>query len=122
MYMRSISRSLRIWLKGLGLSFAGLFFVLLHGLAQSLITTYVGPQLPVSGDPALNQAIDFPSDVIPDGAGGLYVVSTNQNRVYRIAANGTLMIVAGSTYGFSGDSGQATDARLPAADDSAIAS
>ncbi len=112
--MRSISRSLRIWLKGLGLSFAGLFFVLLHGLAQSLITTYVGPQLPVSGDPALNQAIDFPSDVIPDGAGGLYVVSTNQNRVYRIAANGTLMIVAGSTYGFSGDSGQATDARLAA--------
>jgi hypothetical protein len=99
MNMRSISPLQRVWLKALVLSSLALFVVLVHGLAQLLITTYVGPQLPVSGDPALNQAIDFPTDVIPDGAGGLYVVSTNQNRVYRIAANGTLMIVAGSTYG-----------------------
>ncbi len=106
------SISLRVWLKALGLSCAGSFFVLMHGLAQSMITTYVGPQLPVSGNPALNQAIDYPSTVVPDGAGGMYVVSTNQNRVYAISADGTLRLVAGSSYGFSGDGGPATNARL----------
>src|SRR6266481_3785270 len=112
MYMRSISWPRRVWFKGLGLSCAGLFVVLMHGLAQGLITTYVGPQMPVSGNPALNQAIDFPSAVVPDGAGGVYVVSTNQNRVYAVPADGTLRIVAGSSYGFSGDGGPATNARL----------
>ncbi len=110
--MRSISWSPRVWLKGIGLSFASLFVVLMHGLAQGLITTYVGPQMPVSGNPALNQAIDFPSAVVPDGAGGVYVVSTNQNRVYAVSADGTLRLIAGSSYGFSGDGGLATDARL----------
>jgi hypothetical protein len=94
------------------LCFAGLFVVLAHVFAQSLITTYAGPQLPVSGTPALNQAVDFPSAVIPDGTGGVYVVSTNQSRVYDIAADGTLRLVAGSSYGFSGDGGPATNAKL----------
>ena len=110
--MRLIKWSRRVCPKGLGLSCAGLFVVLMHGLAQSLITTYVGPQMPVSGNPASTQAIDFPSAVVSDGAGGLYVVSTNQNRVYAVAADGTLRIVAGSSYGFSGDGGPATNARL----------
>jgi hypothetical protein len=112
MNMRSISRLRGVWRKGVGLSCAGLFFVPMHGLAQSLITTYAGPQLPVSGTPALNQAIDFPSAVVPDGAGGVYVASESQNRVYEVAANGTLTLVAGSSYGFSGDGGPATDAML----------
>src|SRR5947209_6316504 len=98
--MRSTSGSQRVWLKGLVLSFLGLFVVLIHVRAQSLITTYVGPQLPVSGSPAFNQAIDFPSTVVPDGAGGVYVLSTNQNRVYAVAADGTLTLAAGSSYGF----------------------
>jgi len=88
-----------------------LFVLLTHGLAQGLITTYVGPQTPVSGEPALNQAIDFPSDLVSDG-GSVYVVSANQNRVYQIAANGTLTIVAGNTYGFGGDGGPAANARF----------
>ncbi len=103
---------MRVCLKALGLSWAALFLALMHGLAQSLITTYVGPPLPVSGNPALNQAIDYPSTVVPDGAGGMYVVSTNQNRVYAISTDGTLRLVAGSSYGFSGDGGPATNARL----------
>ena len=108
----SISKSLRVWIGVLYLSFPALFVVLAHTLAQSLITTYVGPQLPASGDRAFSQAIDFPTAVVPDGEGALYVLSTNQNRVYRIAADGTLTIVAGSSYGFSGDGGPATNARL----------
>jgi sugar lactone lactonase YvrE len=102
----------RIFSKSAILCFAGLFVVLAHTFAQSLITTYVGPQLPVSGNPAVNQAVDFPSAIIPDGAGGIYVASTNQNRIYRIAADGILTLGAGSSYGFSGDGGPATDARL----------
>jgi hypothetical protein len=81
--MRAVSWSRGVGLKGLGLSCAGLFLVLMHGLAQSLITTYVGAQLPVSGKPALTQAIDVPTAAVPDGAGGVYIVSTNQNRVYK---------------------------------------
>src|SRR5690242_14835265 len=110
--MRSISSSWRVGLKASGLSCAGLFVVLMHGLAQSLITTYVGAQLPVSGNPALNQAVDFPSAVTPDGDGGVYVLSTHQNRVYAIGRDGILRLVAGSSYGFSGDGGPATNARL----------
>jgi len=68
----------------------------MHGLAQSLIKTYVGPQLPASGNPALNQAIDFLSAIIPDGADGFYVASISQNRVYAVAGDGTLTILAGS--------------------------
>lgn len=101
-----------IWLKVAALSCCGLFVVLAHTLAQGLITTYVGPQLPVNGEPAYNQAIDFPSDVVSDDAGALYVVSANQNRVYRIGADGVLTLVAGSTYGFGGDGGPAVNARL----------
>src|SRR4051794_35810281 len=59
------------------------------GQAQSpTITTYAGPQLPVSGTPAVAQAIDSPSALTPDRAGGFYVASSAQNRVYRVLANG----------------------------------
>jgi sugar lactone lactonase YvrE len=97
--------------KAAGLFCGALFVLLTHGLAQGLITTVVGPQLPASGEPALNQAIDFPSDVVPGDSGSVYVVSANQNRVYRIA-DGILTIIAGSTYGFGGDGGLAANARF----------
>jgi trimeric autotransporter adhesin len=98
--------------KTAGLCCGGLFVLLTYGLAQGLITTYVGPQTPVGGEPALNQAIDFPADLVPDGVGGVYVVSPNQNRIYQIAGDGTLTIVAGGTYGFGGDGGPASNALL----------
>ena len=74
------------------------------GFAQSgIITTYVGPQLPVNGTQAITQAIDDPTSVASDGGGGFYVSSSSQNRVYRVEANGRLSLVAGSgTFGFSG--------------------
>src|SRR5262252_3206813 len=102
----------RIWSRVAALSCAGVFVVIAHGLAQGLITTYVGPQPPVNGEPAFNQAIDFPSDVVSDDAGSLYVVSANQNRVYRIGVDGALTFVAGSAFGFGGDGGPAVNARL----------
>ncbi len=98
----------------IGLTF--LFFVsfCLSGFAQSgIITTYVGPGSPVVGTQATTQPIDYPSSVAPDGAGGFYVASNSQNRVYRVAADGRLNVVAGSgSNGFSGDGGPATSAQL----------
>src|SRR5688572_20689924 len=92
-----------------GLSVLLVFLVsfAMSSLAQSsIITTYVGPPLPVDGAQAITQAIDQPSSVVPDGAGGFYVASASQNRVYRVAADGTLTPIAGnSSNGFSGDGG-----------------
>ena len=84
------------------------------GFAQDgIITTYVGPQMPVIGAQAITQAIDYPSSVAPDGSGGFYVASSSQNRVYRVASDGTLSLIVGSgTYGYSGDGGPAVSAQL----------
>ena len=93
-----------------------LFFLQLNmiSFAQSgIITTYVGPNLPVNGAMATTQTIDFPSSVAPDGAGGFYVASAFQNTVYRVTADGRLSVAAGNgTYGYSGDGGPAASAQL----------
>jgi sugar lactone lactonase YvrE len=68
--------------------------------------------LPVSGTQAISQAIDNPESAIPD-AGGFYIASSTQNRIYRVAADGTLSVTAGTgTSGFSGDGGPAASAQL----------
>ena len=86
----------------------------LSGFAQSgIISTYAGPALPVNGALATTQAIDYPVSVAPDGAGGFYVASQHQNRIYRVAADGALSHVAGSgLVGYGGDGGPATAAKL----------
>src|ERR1041385_878693 len=77
------------------------------------ITTVAGPGLPVNGAQAITQPIDFPTAAVPDNSGGFYIVSNTQNKIYRVAADGTLTIVAGTgDYGFSGDGGPATSAHL----------
>jgi hypothetical protein len=97
-------------------AFSVLFLILSIpiGFAQSgIITTYVGPQLPVNGELAINQGIDFPASVIPDGAGGFYMASQYQNRVYRVDAGGKISLIAGNgVMGYSGDGRAATSAQL----------
>jgi trimeric autotransporter adhesin len=86
-----------------------------NGFAQTpIITTYSGPQLPTGGPPALTQTFDNISSVVSDGAGGFYFSDLNYGKVYRVTADGTLHLIAGSTYGFSGDGGQAASAQLAA--------
>lgn len=99
---------------GIGFSIVLVVLLPLSVLAQSgIITTYVGPGLPIMGALATTQALDTPTSVAPDGAGGFYVVSQYQNRVYRVAADGRLSLAAGSgVAGFSGDGGPATAAQL----------
>src|SRR5262245_12176495 len=97
-----------------------LIFIVLfvsNGLAQSTftgtITTYAGPSLPVDGAQAVGQPIDSPNGVVPDANGGVYVVSHGQSRVYYVAPDGILTLVAGTgSPGFSGDGGPATSAQL----------
>src|SRR5437867_5265076 len=91
-------------------------FLSVTALAQSpAITTYAGPPLPSDGASAPTQVIGTPNFVISDGVGGFYFTSSDQNRVYRVAANGTVTILAGSPYGldgYSGDGGPANAAEL----------
>jgi trimeric autotransporter adhesin len=83
-------------------------------LAQSgIITTYVGPSMPVNGAQATTQSLDNPTSVAPDGVGGFYVFSSDQNKIYHVSADGRLRLAAGSgTPGYSGDGGQAISAQL----------
>jgi sugar lactone lactonase YvrE len=60
-----------------------------------IVTTHAGPPLPIAGMDAVTQTIDLPSAVVSNGAGGFYVASVPQSKVYSVAANGTLGIVVG---------------------------
>jgi sugar lactone lactonase YvrE len=97
-----------------GLIFCILGGLSLPGLAQrGFITTCVGPGLPVNRLPAITQDLGRIYALALDRAGGFYVASESQNRIYRVLADGTIHHVAGSgTAGFSGDGGPAILAKL----------
>ncbi len=82
------------------------------GVAQvGIITTYAGPVL-IEGAPATSEAIDQPASVAWDRAGGFYLASLLQNKVYRVTTDGRIHSVAGNgTPGFSGDGGTMTAVR-----------
>src|SRR5437016_1709670 len=84
------------------------------------ISTYAGPSLPVTGRQATTQVIDEIGGVAADGSGGFYVSSRFQHRVYHVSSDGTLTLVAGSSYGYSGDGGPATTAQLAYPTDIAV--
>src|SRR5438132_4015837 len=80
---------------------------------RATITRYAGPPFPLSGAQATTQTMDSPDSVAPDGAGGVYVASRILHIVFRVTADGTLRVIAGTgTPGFSGDGGPAVSARL----------
>ena len=64
------------------------------------------------GGPARTAQLDLPSDVsvLPDG--GYLVADTNNHRIRRVGADGRITTVAGTTMGFGGDGGPATQAQL----------
>jgi uncharacterized protein (TIGR03437 family) len=69
------------------------------------------------GGPATSASIDGPFGVALDGRGNLFVADTLNQRIRRVAADGTITTVAGNgEAGFSGDNGPATQAAfsLPA--------
>jgi len=84
-------------------------------VSNGLITTVAGNGMPgFSGDngPATSAEMGSPWGIAVDSAGDLYIADTRNARVRKVA-NGVITTVAGSSeWGFSGDSGPATNAQL----------
>ncbi len=86
-------------------------------LASGVITTVAGRGAKgFSGDggAATLASLDEPTDVATDREGNLYIADANNHRVRRVEiATGIIRTVAGTTsFGFTGDGGPATAARL----------
>ncbi len=65
------------------------------------------------GGPATSAEFNNPLGLAVDSAGNLYVADFYNNRIRRVAVDGTITTVAGiGTYGSSGDGGLATQAEL----------
>lgn len=65
------------------------------------------------GGPATSATLNRPNGLAFDATGRLYIADSANNRVRRVASDGTITTVAGSgTSGFSGDGGAATAAKL----------
>ena len=65
------------------------------------------------GGPATSAQLSSPGGVAVDASGNLYVVDTGNNRLRKVAEDGTMTTVAGTgTAGYSGDGGPATSAQL----------
>ena len=81
-----------------------------------IITTIAGNGTPgFSGDggPAASAQLFHPQGVAVDAAGNIYICDRLNNRVRKIALDGTIATIAGNGVGgFSGDGGPATDAQL----------
>jgi trimeric autotransporter adhesin len=86
----------------------------LYGFAQSgIITTYAGAGHPANGTQGTMYAIGYPRAVAADGKGGFYIACPDLNKIYGVAADGSIRLTAGiGTIGYSGDGGPATAAQL----------
>jgi len=81
-----------------------------------LITTYAGNGKSgdsYNGSQATAAQFRYPFGLAVDGAASLYVSDMTSSRVHKIAANGTISLVAGTgTVGYLGDGGSAAAAQL----------
>jgi len=76
------------------------------------VTTVAGGVLG-DGGPATSASFAFPTAVVRDANGDLYVADSNHCRIRRISAQGIITTFAGTGIcGFSGDGGEAKSARL----------
>ncbi|MEQ1860857.1 MAG: hypothetical protein ABMA13_13055 [Chthoniobacteraceae bacterium] len=69
--------------------------------------------VPTDGQPALEQPLVDPRAVVPDRAGGFYILDRNGNALLYVEGGGKIKTVAGSgKKGLSGDAGPALQATL----------
>ena len=65
------------------------------------------------GGPATDASLDYPSGVATDLAGNLYIADTYNQRIRKVAVDGTISLVAGNgNAGYSGDGAAASNATL----------
>ena len=65
------------------------------------------------GGPATAAKVQYPTGLAVDGGGNIYIADNGNNRVRKINSSGIISTLAGSpTYGFTGDGGPSTAARL----------
>jgi NHL repeat len=88
------------------------------------ITTVAGTTQGFSGDGtgAAKAQLSFPSDTAVLPGGGFLIADTGNDRIRRVAADGTISTVAGTSRGFGGDGAPATAAHLNQPRDIAVAS
>jgi hypothetical protein len=88
----------------------------LEVLADGTIRTVAGTGKPgYSGDtgPATRATLNEPTGVGVDQMGNVYISDTRNNRLRQVAPSGVISTIAGTgRFGFSGDGGPATQARL----------
>lgn len=83
------------------------------GSAAAVIAGTGAPGFNGDGGPGPAAQLDGPSGVIVDQNGSIYIADTRNNRIRRVAPDGTIATIAGTgTCGFSGDGGTALAAQL----------
>jgi uncharacterized protein (TIGR03437 family) len=70
------------------------------------------PRLLGDNGPATAALLWSPQGVTVDAAGNLYIADTGNGRIRKVTPGGIISTIAGSTPGFSGDAGAATEAQL----------
>jgi glucose/arabinose dehydrogenase len=87
------------------------------------ITPVAGTTPGRSGDggPAVLAQLNAPADTALEPDGGYLIADTFNDRIRRVAPNGIITTIAGSTRGFGGDGGPATAAQLDRPRDVAVA-
>jgi sugar lactone lactonase YvrE len=82
--------------------------------ATKIITTISGQGANADGDglPAVNAKLQYPNDVLVDGAGTVYVADSGHGKVRRIGTDGIISTIAGGGTAGLGDGGPARNARL----------
>ncbi len=113
---------------GMSTDAAGNLYIAAEGLVLKMdtsgnVSTIAGPSSAAAllGDngPATKATLSLAAGVSADSAGNVYVADTGNNRIRKIATNGTITTFAGpgSTSGILGDNGPATSATLGAPQD-----
>ncbi len=84
-------------------------------VSGGVITTAVGNgSFGYSGDngPAADAQLDLPWGVAVDAAGSVYIADYSNYRVRKVSGGNITTVAGNGVYGFSGDNGAATDAKL----------
>ncbi len=105
---------------GLALGPSGLIYVANASIGNSTVVaadssgtrTLVAGKGPAAfggdGAQATHAYLNYPSGVVLDAAGNVYIADTDNNRIRKVGANGIIQTVAGNGFGFySGDGGPA---------------